>query len=889
MCIIRKTIEERKESMATGKALDGKPYAGNPHVRFDEGEVAPCTAEASLRRVHCRRQPEGRASVCAAKPRRGSLLYIFRKITDGLGRSCRDGGKAFIILTVCAFVSACAATTRAETDYSTWIYQTQSDTNSNPSSTSGYSFGGGSFWSSKAKPAAGHNYYVPAGINNFSSNKGSGTFTFAGGCLAVAGALRMKTGSGKTVSYPELRLLDGSYLWLDSVGNVAGKLTIHSCAESAAVIRVNYAYSSSSAAAFPIKSDLESDADAWVILDNTIAKNCTRSFTGDNSRFYGTMVIADSYATFTSSHFANFPGTLAYACAAKLTLPEGFPGTAAAIDGYTLDALNAKFIEGERYAALSGGTLAFNSARTFADLSIASNGVLSLAFAAGSAAVPTVTNSFSVASGAAIALSGLAVSDLTNMTSVVLLRLAGVAAENPPDVSGLAFRTLACGLPRCVSFDWTADGDDKVLVASCRPVSMLVRAPPSKANFFTNAAYKDYWSDGELPQSGRDYYIGGFGAITWELSAVNFAGESLTFENQQFYLTSASISAADMVINGLGSTTLYKNDSTWSGGLAVLSGGMYVRVYQGNYLYLRSTLSGSGPITISGTTTSSVSDPCGLVEFFGTNTAYSGRIKISTPISAASGSKPATPNVERNLITKCCVSDGRNFGGPFTADANWYNSVIFENFSRLVCRKSLTVDEPTRGFFINFAAIFYVPADATLTLNNPVTYNGELIKTGAGVLALGGRALFTNGAAESEPQATSNVLSVTEGSLKPLSPAATDGLDIRFSGYAGLILPATSATGLYSVRQGSAISADTASGKIPVSVDVDGIGDGEFSLRLATVADSQRAEELAAIFAVPMRVASHALESTGVLENADGTFSTVANYGRKVGLVVIIQ
>jgi len=38
--------------MTTGKALDGKPYAGNPHVRFDEGEVAP-----------------------AATPRRGSLLY----------------------------------------------------------------------------------------------------------------------------------------------------------------------------------------------------------------------------------------------------------------------------------------------------------------------------------------------------------------------------------------------------------------------------------------------------------------------------------------------------------------------------------------------------------------------------------------------------------------------------------------------------------------------------------------------------------------------------------------------------------------------------------------------------------------------------------------------
>ena len=38
--------------MTTGKALSGKPHAGNPHVRFDEGEVAS-----------------------AAMPRRGSLFY----------------------------------------------------------------------------------------------------------------------------------------------------------------------------------------------------------------------------------------------------------------------------------------------------------------------------------------------------------------------------------------------------------------------------------------------------------------------------------------------------------------------------------------------------------------------------------------------------------------------------------------------------------------------------------------------------------------------------------------------------------------------------------------------------------------------------------------------
>ena len=52
MRILHDNTIGKEESMTRGKALDGKPYAGNPHVRFDEGEVAP-----------------------AATPRRGSLLY----------------------------------------------------------------------------------------------------------------------------------------------------------------------------------------------------------------------------------------------------------------------------------------------------------------------------------------------------------------------------------------------------------------------------------------------------------------------------------------------------------------------------------------------------------------------------------------------------------------------------------------------------------------------------------------------------------------------------------------------------------------------------------------------------------------------------------------------
>ena len=46
--------------MSTGKTLTGKPYAGNPHVRFDEGKVA------------------------SVKPRRGSLLYKMGMHINGL-------------------------------------------------------------------------------------------------------------------------------------------------------------------------------------------------------------------------------------------------------------------------------------------------------------------------------------------------------------------------------------------------------------------------------------------------------------------------------------------------------------------------------------------------------------------------------------------------------------------------------------------------------------------------------------------------------------------------------------------------------------------------------------------------------------------------------------
>ena len=55
----------------TNAALRGKPDAGNPHVRFDEGEVAP-----------------------AATPRRGSLLYKKINILEMIDRASKRPHKS---------------------------------------------------------------------------------------------------------------------------------------------------------------------------------------------------------------------------------------------------------------------------------------------------------------------------------------------------------------------------------------------------------------------------------------------------------------------------------------------------------------------------------------------------------------------------------------------------------------------------------------------------------------------------------------------------------------------------------------------------------------------------------------------------------------------------
>jgi len=82
--------------MATVKALNGKPYAGNPRVRFDEGDVASCTAEASLRGTVLAHG--GRAALAAAILAFGdaALSPLHADVPSAMAGACNDRVIAFI-------------------------------------------------------------------------------------------------------------------------------------------------------------------------------------------------------------------------------------------------------------------------------------------------------------------------------------------------------------------------------------------------------------------------------------------------------------------------------------------------------------------------------------------------------------------------------------------------------------------------------------------------------------------------------------------------------------------------------------------------------------------------------------------------------------------------
>ena len=212
--------------MTTGKALNGKPYAGNPHVRFDEGEVAS-----------------------AAMPRRGFLL-----------------DKKLIMMIGAAVVAASASADRTIRENCTLTADTD--------------------WTGDGKITLSDNVEINLAGHTLMVHSMDGTgqiisvvnefsdLTFAGGTISSSGGL--------SADFPAENLFDNDLSTFACRGTTSSK-PIDVCYDFGSAIRINcyriYAYTSVGSPGFPKNWTFEgsNDGTTWMELDRRSGESMTKS------------------------------------------------------------------------------------------------------------------------------------------------------------------------------------------------------------------------------------------------------------------------------------------------------------------------------------------------------------------------------------------------------------------------------------------------------------------------------------------------------------------------------------------------------------------------------------------------------------------------------------
>jgi autotransporter-associated beta strand protein len=177
-----------------------------------------------------------------------------------------------------------------------------------------------------------------------------------------------------------------------------------------------------------------------------------------------------------------------------------------------------------------------------------------------------------------------------------------------------------------------------------------------------------------------------------------------------------------------------------------------------------------------------------------------------------------------------------------------------------------------------------VTNNLTLTILRPLNVNGNLVKEGAGTLALGGTLTFNGETQSATPTAGQNLLTVRGGAIMPLATNAFDGLAITFTNNASIKLDATTADadllgyGIVNVKETTApiaLAANQAS--IPVTVTPPEGNLSRFSVAICTIGSASAANLPETTFSVA-NVSHYRCRRVVKRTNADGTVTYLAPF-----------
>ncbi len=812
-------------------------------------------------------------------------------------------------------VQLCAA------EYDDYVKLTTSES---PSTTASMAFNTSVHWqepdgSTPTAPMPGKKYYVPSGKQMVTPYLAE-HLVFGGDELAIAGTLVpfAKTGYGVTVTNLVFLPYGTYYFVAPNERYLRGTAYIQGTSSQPS--RIHYG---SSAGIMEYGVNLHGSSDAWLQIygeNGTMSDRRGFQFTGTNENYLGTVEVANN------AYLAMGPwpmpakvivrsgGTLLGTARNNLAEPSRFVLREVDVEeGARIMLQQAK----EAYGSLDSGDRGMLVA-TVGDLSLASGSRLDFGGGASTNGYLAVTNSLSVA-GPVIVKSPVSFSQACSASLVrrhPLIKLAP-EATGTLDLGNFAISNdpsqVYYSLPRS---ELVLEDDSHTLALDVTPViSMTYFASYfSKSNEFIDAycvvgnITNYWWSDHEAPSPDKDYYIqnpSNDSAKYMPPGYMTFAGRSLLAYG------------ISLTTYNLASTGCRFDDLSMIGGGTMIAGGSSVgfdidgkitflsnvapttfRSYGSRLLRIGAELAGTGTVHVTTyAPTARVSDMNSITEFKGINTNFTGKLYVTCPNANATGTaQPGSVPCEDYKVT-LRISDGRNLGGAMPEFT--YDAVKIDQMSVLKVLATTAFDAQNRGIFVQGMARFDIDSGATFTMSNTLTIAGLLRKEGEGTLALGGDLRFIDGAAATAPLATTNVLAVKAGAIKPLATNVLDGAALVFSEGGKLAFDvAPDALGMKEFgfvdrRWATPVArADGFTGKIPVVFDVTRSPAGpplsSWELGLVTVADAASAESIAEMLKPVNPYAGNGFRTKiGVHENADGSATVCAVFSTSGACLII--
>ena len=261
------------------------------------------------------------------------------------------------------------------------------------------------------------------------------------------------------------------------------------------------------------------------------------------------------------------------------------------------------------------------------------------------------------------------------------------------------------------------------------------------------------------------------------------------------------------------------------------------------------------------------------------NTNYNGKIMFGQ----------YSEDEDSPYLTNLILSDARSLGGRYTVSGNGYDAIEFSGFPVVKVTNDVVFSEQTRGIRVHKGVRFDVESERTMILANQVTYEGVIEKTGLGILDLAGKARFIDGAEDTSPAVTSNIVHLTEGSVKMSSAEATDGLVLVVEDGTKIIIPSDSEKGYFNVKWNEPLKINTNDGKVSVEIDlVDGVDQSRIAVPICTF-NSVAAEQIpVSVFALKKMSNGMRVKSVEKISSDEGYVTYMATY-EKCGLKIVLR